>query len=573
VDAWRSILTFGVFACLGFAADAPPPLREPRAISLAPLACQRSVPALIVVRGEGLADATSVFFEPPHAGLQASIAKVEIEPPSEASMRAKRSFDLVHVRLDLAAGLPEGSYPLRITTPRGFTNAVSMYVMAAPVEAEPAGTHDTPAAAAPLKVPGIVSGRITQRGESDLYVFDVAAPGTQVTFETISGLPAPGAPGGNANGFDPSIAVYEASGSWFDPGRLNRLAFNDEPLWVLGRRTDAHLTHIFKRAGRYFLRLEAFSGQGGADYTYVLRTHAGAVAPPSQTPVVKGWEERGFTRRLEPERLQQLAERGGEGARKQPGMETYAPGATLKLPAVVEGVLAQPGDTQRARFQVDKATDLAIELETPDAAPPEFNPVVRLVNEQNEEVATSLFAGRGLCTGALNKGAMSKVVVPLRDTGLYTIEVRDLTSDLAAPRFRYRVVVRPQLPHLGNIAFSDDRVQMPPGAARTVRVAFDREEGYKGAMAVIAENLPLGVTALAAADYEEDRDPPASCGKRERYTPRTERLVVAFSADASAAPMSGPALVKLVARPIVNGKPGAAIASREIPLMVVTGKP
>ena len=37
--------------------------------------------------------------------------------------------------------------------------------------------------------------------------------------------------------------------------------------------------------------------------------------------------------------------------------------------------------------------------------------------------------------------------------------------------------------------------------------------------------------------------------------------------------MSGPALVKLVARPIVNGKPGAAIASREIPLMVVTGKP
>lgn len=572
MDASRSVFTLGVFACLGIAADAPP-LREPRAISLAPLACQRATPAVIAVRGEGLADATSVFFEPPHPGLRASIAKVETEPPSEASIRAKRSFDLVHLRLELTADLPEGAYPLRIVTPRGFTNAMSIYVMGAPVEAEPAGTHDTVNGAVPLKVPGIVAGRIMQRGESDLYFFDVAAPGAQVTFETISGLPAPGAPGGNANGFDPSIAIYEASGSWFDPGRLNRLAFNDEPLWVLGRRTDAHLTHTFARAGRYFLRLEAFSGQGGADYTYVLRTRAGAVPPPSQTPAVKGWEERGFTRRLAPERLQQLAERGGEGAKKQPVIETYAPGATLRLPAAVEGVLAQPGETQRARFQVDKSMDLAIELETPDAAPPEFNPVVRLLNEQNEEVATSLFAGRGLCTGALNKGATSKVVVPLRDTGLYTIEVRDLTSDLAAANFRYRVVVRPQVPHLGNIAFSEDRVQMPPGGARTVRVAFDREEGYKGAVAVTAENLPPGVTALAAADYEEDRDPPASGGKRERYTPRVERLVVAFTADAGAAPMNAPTLVKLAARPIVNGKPGAVIASREIPLMVVTGKP
>ena len=130
--------------------------------------------------------------------------------------------------------------------------------------------------------PVILSGQIARRGETDYYAFDAAA-GQKLTFQAISGLPVAGAPGGNAAGFDPSVALYEPSGSWFDPKRINRIAFNDEPLWIIGKRTDAYLVHSFAKKGRYLLRIEAFSGQGGPDYGYQIKITPGE-APQDEEP-------------------------------------------------------------------------------------------------------------------------------------------------------------------------------------------------------------------------------------------------------------------------------------------------
>jgi hypothetical protein len=58
-------------------------------------------------------------------------------------------------------------------------------------------------------------------------------------------------------------------------------------------------------------------------------------------------------------------------------------------------------------------------------------------------------------------------------------------------------------------------------------------------------------------------------GKRERYAGRTERVVVVFTAAPDAAATKQPQLVRLLVRPIVDGKPGAVISTKEIPLMVV----
>src|SRR5262249_26465355 len=154
--------------------------------------------------------------------------------------------------------------------------------------------------------------------------------------------PSIGAAGGNAVGFDPSLSIFEPSGSWFDPKRLNRIAFNDEPLWVIGRLTDAYLVHKFAKADRYLLRLEAFSGQGGPDYSYQLKLLSGE-APEDQAPAAAGWEERTFPRRLSANRLNQLAERGKPQSQKS--IETYrAAGGennipVFKVPGVLEGSL------------------------------------------------------------------------------------------------------------------------------------------------------------------------------------------------------------------------------------------
>ena len=163
----------------------------------------------------------------------------------------------------------------------------------------------------------------------------------------------------------------------------------------------------------------------------------------------------------------------------------------------------------------------------------------------------------------------AKVIYPLRNPGEYTIEARELTADSGEAGFRYKVMVRSQVPHLGKVLIEEDHINLAPGGAKTVRVTFDREEDYRGAVAVSVDGLPEGVSVFAAADYEPDKDPPPFPGKRERYTARTERTVLAFSVAEGAPLMEMPKVVRVVVRPVADGKQGVIIGSKQIPIMVV----
>jgi hypothetical protein len=169
----------------------------------------------------------------------------------------------------------------------------------------------------------------------------------------------------------------------------------------------------------------------------------------------------------------------------------------------------------------------------------------------------------------MNKSLQAKTVVPLRDPGEYTLEVRDATADLAGPDFQFRVQVRPQVPHVGQVSIDTDHINFTPGEAKTVRVMFDREEDYRGAVVVMAEGLPPGVTAATGADFEPDKDEPPPVGKPERYRPRTERAVVVLSASSDATPSAQPHSVRIVTRPLVDGKIGEVLTSKSIYVMVV----
>jgi hypothetical protein len=158
----------------------------------------------------------------------------------------------------------------------------------------------------------------------------------------------------------------------------------------------------------------------------------------------------------------------------------------------------------------------------------------------------------------------------MRDPGDYTGEIRDTTSDLSDAGFKYRVQVRPQIPHVGQVKIDEDHINLAQGNAKSVRVVFDREEGYTGAVAIGVESLPPGVEALAGADFEPDKDPPRFASQRERYTPRTERSVVVFTASPEAAVMNGPKEVRIVVRPLADGKLGPVLATKQIPMMVVS---
>jgi hypothetical protein len=569
MHALRPVLA--VVLCLSAAAQSRPDAKvDPRIISIHPFTGQPGTTFTATVRGNGLRGATTAGIA--NAPFSIAVDRIEQEPPGETTGRNRTPADLVTVRVEVAADAKPGRYPVRLITRNGITNALPLHIVEFSVNAEPSGAHDTQASAiAVSKLPSVFSGKLARRGEADYYSFQ-AEPGQTLTFEVISGFPQIAAGGSAATvaNFDPSLTIYDTEGSWFDPKRLKRIAYIDEPVWVFGRSTDAHLVHRFTKAGTYLLRIEAFAGQGGPDYSYALKIAPGSL-PQDLATAPKEWNERAWSRRLDSNRLNQLSARGGK-PENQKSIETYraaADAAVFKLPGTIEGTITQPGETHRAKFHLDKPADIAIEVETPGAAPPFFNPIVRLLNESGEETATNIFAGRGACSGALSKSMQAKTIVPLRDTGDYTIEIRDATADFAGPDFNYRVQVRPQVPHIGNVGIDMDHLNLAPGEAKTIRVEFDREEDYRGAVTVMAESLPQGVSAAVGADYEPDTDPPSTTGKRERYTPRRERAVMVVSASADAPPTAGPQNVMLVVRPLVDGKLGEILSKKTFPVMVL----
>ncbi|MBI4906053.1 MAG: DVUA0089 family protein [Acidobacteria bacterium] len=541
---------------------------DPRALSIHPFTGQRGTTFTAKLRGTNLAGASAVA--PNNAPFQITIEGIEPEP-LEPGITRRTPVDLVKLRVTINPDAKPGRYPIRLITRNGISNALPIHVSEHAQNIEPEGPHESRDNAVRIpSIPAVFTGKIARRGEADYYSFHVAA-GQTLTFELLSGLPQTAAGGSAATipNFDPAITVYEPAGSWFDPARLKRIAYNDEPVWVIGKPTDAHLVHTFDKAGDYLVRIESFAGQGGPDYSYALKIASGA-QPPSwhDTP---GIDDRSWSRRIESTRLTKLAERGGKQD-KHPSIETYraTPEPTpVKLPATIEGTIAQPTEKHRTTFRIDKPADIAFEFESPNAAPPFFNPLFRLIGPAGDEVASNVFAGRGACSGAMTKSLQAKTILPLRELGEYTVEIREATADLASPDFRYRLLIRPQVPHVGRVQFEIDALNLPQGQGKSIRVNFDREEDYRGAVIVAAEGLPPGVSAVAAADYEPDRDPPQNLGKRERYTARSERVVLVITAAADAPASTQPHEIKLVARSLVDGKPGAVLAAKTFPLMVL----
>src|SRR5207249_701536 len=184
---------------------------------------------------------------------------------------------------------------------------------------------------------------------------------------------------------------------------------NDERLYFPGLSTDARLVEQFAHAGKYCVRVQGFSGQGGPDCVYQLRIVRGVTPPPSLHPTLKAnWEERQFTRRLAANRMEELAHRGGvgssagepafvrashlptAGARQDAGSPAGLPTPTV----IIEGRIDQPGVAHLIRLKIEKPQDIAIEVETPEATLPRFNPVVRLMEPGGREIAGDVYTKR-----------------------------------------------------------------------------------------------------------------------------------------------------------------------------------
>ncbi len=536
----------------------------PKADSIFPASGKPGAPFEASIRGSGLEGAYSIWFE--GAGGSAKVIAVEPEPASSDPKRKPGSVLRVEMRLDESAS---GARSFRVLTPGGVSNALRIYPHPEPSLLETAAPHDLPRQAQPLPLlPVAVQGRIAEVGEVDFYSFRAAA-GEELTFRTIS-----------SEALDPGLAIYQLTGSWFDPDRATRLAFTDEPVSYPNLSTEAVLRYKFDAAGEYLVRVNGFWGHGGAGQEYTLRVTRGDVERQDEAKP-REWTERKWTRPLSGDRMRELWARAlpslAAAAKPVPAVDADAEPTTapvepqkIQLPTMVTGAIERPGDIDRVRFAVKEGERIALEVETPDKTVPLINPYLRVIDSEGVEAFTNIYSTVN-SNGNASKQIHPKTQYSFPRGGEFTLEIRDITASYGDKRMRYKVLVRPQAPHMGEVKVSVDCLNLEAGKAQKVSIVTDQEEGFDGYVIVSMEGLPEGVRAVPATEVDPDSPPQPPMGKRERFTTKSQKATLVLAPDASAPATRTPAIGRIYAQPVVKGELGTRILVKEIPVMVVKG--
>ena len=196
---------------------------------------------------------------------------------------------------------------------------------------------------------------------------------------------------------------------------------------------------------------------------------------------------------------------------------------------------------------------------------------MKVTNADGEEVVENLNKVWGRSGNFVVKHLEAKTTYSFEKGGEYTVQVRDITSRKGGSDFKYRLLVRDQVPHVGAIRPEEDHVRITPGQASTLELSVDLEEGFQGDVPLSVENLPPGVKAfpvVASPKPKRSTEDLPPLRDQKRYRPATQKALIALTADSSALPSRTPWLIDLTARPIKGGQMGEAFAIGTLPLLV-----
>ena len=623
---------------------------EPELHSVVPIGGRVGSSLEVEVRGKYLAGTYAAWLS--HDSFQAKIKSVEVLEPSAAGDVAKKppkddSEYRVLLQITISPNANPGSRSLRVVSPRGVSNRIYFQIYDDPVMAETEQPHHMPAQAQPVAVPVVVNGRIGRQGELDYYSLDITEA-QELAFEVILSREA------MAKGFRPQLKLLEPAGSWFDSKQPEQLAFNSEiggavtgsagSGWSFADLApiNSGLNYRFSKAGRYWVEVASERYQGKPDYAYQLR-----IVPVGSEfdryLVSSAWRERSFTRELGVDRLARLRARtvtvdqpahvavegepsssrrqeaagdGRDGGIRSPPVPRKITGwrerepndgqdraMRVEHPALIEGTIDRPGDIDYFKFKVTSSQRLAFEIETPESKPPHFNPRLEIRDAAGRSMLTNIHRMNEVKNPERWElaGNEPKVIETFDQEGEYSLEIRDVTSRSGGPDCRYRLLIRPQIPHVGEITvetlirgYEDNRIDprrinLKPGEAKILNITTRIEEidarvvegggqrafdGSAGEIIFLVEGLPEGVRAFpGTAILDIGGRPRHETVKRYSFLPDVQKTVLMLRADPDAALMTLPESIRIVLHPLVGGRLGNRLLAAELPLMVVAGSP
>lgn len=556
-----------------------------------------------LIRGKNLEGAYAVWLD--CDSIRAKVKEVrEIDlienegepgvPGTETELEKETKGHQVAIEVEIDPSANLGAHTLRLLTAKGLSNALWFLVDSEAVVHETNQSHSSLTEAQPINLAVIVNGKLAEPGELDYYSFEVERD-QELQLE----VRAFALQGDAEQLADPQLILYRPTGSWFDPDRGVRLEVTD--LWrpPLGKQpfVTSHrlprVRRVFEKAGRYVAKVGTVGGGGGPDYAYQLRivpvSHQeserhrrwGPITQAAHSSGPIAWESRDFTSRIGADWLGRISSRSASAiespelsavTEKEPN-DVPTEALKVSVPVIVEGIIGQSADVDWFTIEVKAGEKLAFEIETPYLPPPFFNARVTAFDPDGKELASNVYRGLGGDGDDWIKTLVPKILYAFDKDGQYQIQVRDLTSRVGGRDFTYRLVIRPQVPHLGEVAAREvDNIRLTAGESRSINVITELEEGFQGDVALTVENLPPGVTAATAVSASDKRNRPTSKpgGQlyRDRHFPQQHSVSIALMATSSPPPTLLPQPIRIVARPILEGRTGEALLAQEILLTV-----
>ncbi len=594
--------------------------RNPKLLSMTPMGGHPGSSLEFRLRGEDLEGIRSVWLDCDRLTAKVTAVKeIELEK-ARFSKKTYSPGQEVWIQVDIAEDAAAGAHSLRLLTEWGLSGPVTLVVSDGKAAREQPGPHHDPDSAPMLELPANLNGRIGRNGEVDFYAFEVLE-NQELQFEVlVAGGILSGSP---IHLRDPELILYQSSQGWFQ-GEARRLETRVESTIFLlpkeGGILRPRLRHRFGKPGRYLVAVGSLAQKGGPGHNYQLRIAPVGSSPrqgqdhwtryrPAHDAPLLDWRERGFGREIHPGRRQQLRSRAfaepdgnpattpvGEGT-DQPDRSSAGPGdqtaplarypslvesepdetpdsaSAISLPVMLEGRIDAPGDLDHFRFSVQAGQRVAFEIQTVDRMFPELSPWLEVLDASGKAVCSNIYRNVENNSAYWQRFLQSKTIFTFEEAGDYILRLRDLTSRRGGNGFTYRVLVRPQVPHIGEVSLAGgDPINLVPGEARTLKLTLEREEGLDQMVTLHLENLPPGVQVLPTVVPEQESGNPRRTRNEvhpDRFFPRKQEVSLTLLAEGDTPGRLRPHPVRLVARVVAEGRPGQPFPLKDLFLTVV----
>lgn len=450
---------------------------------------QRGTTNEVTVSGEALSAVNAVLFT--GAGVSGTVAPrptpaVTLEGSAGGLTAGPESAKSLTVHLAVAPDAPLGTREIRIAGPDGVSNPLTLNISDLPELGE------RPADGPPVMLPAAISGIIGASTEVDTIRFSAKA-GEKLIFDVQANRM--GSP------LDPTLVMLDSSGK------------------ELARSEDAHgldpfIEFTVPSDGDYVARLSDLRFQGGGDYRY--RLVAGAL--PYLEFLFPFGGRRGSAVDLELDgrllegsdrmsiRIASDAPLGRQDIRAHtarglsnpqpfeagdlPEMREVEPNnasdkaGAVTAPVVLNGKIGEPGDVDFFRLTSASDQKLVVDVQARRFGSP-LDALLTLMDDQGTVLQRNDDAA----------GLDARIEFDAKKDAVYRLSLRDLT-DRGGARFGYRMSVQsPDRSPDFTARTTAGRYRLARGGNTAVRCEVDRRNGFDGAVRIMGEGLPSGVTA------------------------------------------------------------------------------